>query len=130
MNEPGTSLIFNSNPPNDLPAADKAAQETATAADAQDAPKQPAVYISPEDPVVQLDLDAGNPKAHVARVERQSQKLRDLKLTAQAQDPFDMPPDWAYRCYAVTSPQGDRVLRSHICLFNVVVALEWHPDTA
>jgi hypothetical protein len=37
-------------------------------------------------------------------------------------------PDWAYRCYAV-SPEQQGTFQSHLYLFNVIVALEWEPDS-
>ena len=89
------------------------------------------VAIPSDDPVVELVLDTGGTHGAVAsKVERQVQKLRQLAPSAQAADLFGASLDWAYRCYKVERPKNDGVFRDYLCLFNVLVALEWQPDQA
>lgn len=64
------------------------------------------------------------------RVPKQCKPLGRLELEPVPGDPFGPALDWAYRCYQVLSPAGGATFRSHLYLFNVLVALEWEPSAA
>ncbi len=92
-----------------------------------------AIYIPDDDPVVQLDLvtDAPGAPAEAKKVKRQRDQIpQDDSFVARAPNPFGAAIDWAFRCYDVTLPaaQDGQVFQRSIYLFNVLVALEWHPD--
>lgn len=113
------SLIFNST------------LEKQVAAASTDTPE--AIYIPPDDPVVQLDLaaDAAGAPAEVKKVKRQRDHIPQVdSFVAPEPNPFGTAIDWAYRCYDVNLPSArdGQMFQSSIYLFNVLVALEWHPD--
>jgi hypothetical protein len=92
-----------------------------------------ALYIPPDDPVVQLDLamDAAGVPVETKKVKRQRDQIPPVEsFVAREPNPFGEAIDWAFRCYDVTLPDGQagQVFQSSIYLFNVLVALEWHPD--
>jgi hypothetical protein len=113
------SLVFNST------------LEKQVAATSEGTPQ--AIYIPPDDPVVQLDLatDAPGAPGETKKVKRQREKIPQAEsFVAREPNPFGAALDWAFRCYDVTLPaaQTGQVFQSSIYLFNVLVALEWHPD--
>jgi hypothetical protein len=122
-------LIFNSRPPDQKPRAQEKGGHSG-----------PALAIPGEDPPVELQLDvAGVPDAArrdsgAARVAKQIRRLGALRPTALDPDPFGQALDWDYRCYHVVrqeagSSQADEwPFRTHLYLFNILVALEWNPS--
>ncbi len=116
MNEAKPRLIFNARPAESTDSADPAA-----------------LRIPPDDPIVELQLadDGPDGPAEVKKVPRQRDQIQlDDSFVAREPNPFGAAIDWAYRCYDVIRPEptdGQLVQRS-IYLFNVLVALEWHPD--
>ncbi len=113
------SLIFNSSP------------EKPVAATSEGTPQ--AIYIPPDDPVVQLDLaaDAPGAPAEAKKVKRQRDQIPQVEsFVAREPNPFGAAIDWAFRCYDVSLPSArdGQVFQSSLYLFNVLVALEWHPD--
>jgi hypothetical protein len=82
---------------------------------------------------VQLDLaaDAPGAPAEAKKVKRQRDQIPQVEsFVAREPNPFGAAIDWAFRCYDVTLPSAPdgQVFQSSIYLFNVLVALEWHPD--
>jgi hypothetical protein len=92
-----------------------------------------AIYIPSDDPIVYLDLakDATGAPLETKKVKRQRDQIPPVKsFVAREPNPFGEAIDWAFRCYDVTLPDGQegKVFQDSIYLFNVLVALEWHPD--
>src|SRR5262245_61458121 len=101
------------------------------------------IRVPSEDPLVELHLDPDGILEDVranggaARVPKQVRRLGELQLAPLDRvdcDPFGAALDWAYRCYKVVVPDGapepgdDWPFRKHLYLFNILVALEWHPS--
>jgi hypothetical protein len=85
-----------------------------------------AISIPSRDPVVALAL-----VDEVKKVPRQLAAIpQDQPDTPELPDPFGPAIDWAFRCYdvSVDAPADGQVFQSSLYLFNLIVALEWHPD--
>lgn len=80
-------------------------------------------YVPAAEPRVELEA-----LATANKLPRQANRLADMQLDPAAPNLFGDALDWAYRCYKVVEPDNGQLFRSHLYLFNVVVALEWPPD--
>ncbi|MFN8568626.1 MAG: hypothetical protein U0Z44_14185 [Kouleothrix sp.] len=106
----------------------------ASASVPQSMPTDGVIEVPSGRPLVELLLDqagiAAQPGQGAVRVPKQCKPLGRLELEPVPGDPFGPALDWAYRCYQVLSPAGGAPFRSHLYLFNVLVALEWEPSAA
>jgi hypothetical protein len=105
------------------------------------------IFIPPEVVEVELMLDhegiRDRSDGSAPKVGKQSRQLNGFTTTVrqatwagnaettdlQGPHPFGESLDWAYRSYKVVKPTDRRIFRDYLYLFNVLVALEWHPDT-
>ncbi len=93
----------------------------------KDSPIEEQTVFVPSDQLdAQLEL-----VEEVKKVRRQCDQIPQVEsFVAYEPNPFGEAIDWAYRCYDVTLPsqQDGFLFQRSIYLFNVLVALEWHPD--
>ena len=81
-------------------------------------------YLPPAEPRVELLA-----QAVANKLPRQANRLAAMQLDPASPNLFGDSLDWAYRCYQVVEPGDGKLFRSHLYLFNVVVALEWSPSS-